>query len=347
MKRFFRIGVVVFLFVLCPCASPALAEEAAPMNPGKGTPSPEKPAEPAPEKSAEKPADEPADKPAEKPAPEKPPEKPAAEPAPKKPPSTPEVVFVPFKWKAKKEKKSLLVLQPRAFGYLWLSQTLRVSAPWARGSEISIHSDLDMERFVFLTPSVYVELNFRIFGLLARLHFSYTSIALHGLTLLGSDLRFGSVVFPAGTVVGSEFDHRRASVRYYQEVLDIDYLSLDAVVGGDYFYFRNEMDAPGVNRQEDRTEEALPVVGARTCLKPYKWGWAYAKLSGFYWNLGKTAGATGIFETTVGITIRFTEHWGFNLDFSLAWISIRKGRRSPVELDFVEFGPGLAVYAKL
>jgi hypothetical protein len=269
------------------------------------------------------------------------------DPAPAPIPSEPEVIYVHRPVETKKKSKSLLVLEPRAMGYKFLKDRVRVGFGRDERSRIEGDRHLGLENVLFLSPEINTQLNFKILGFLARLHLSYTDITLHGLTQLSKDIGFSGTVFPAGTVVGTRFTHRRARIRYFQEVLQHEGVTLDVNLGGDYLFFRHILDSPGFAREKDVTETGFPVAGVRAFWVPVPWGRLYGALSGFYWNLGRETGASGLFEASIGFSIFFTPTWGFMVDFTFLWISHREGRTGRVAIDYFEFGPGIALYACL
>jgi hypothetical protein len=306
-------------------------------------------AEPPAPKEEEKPPEEEA--PAEEGEPSAPREEPGPDkdPAPEPAPPKVKVITIPEKvvYIEKKPKKSLLVLQPRALSYSVIEERFRVGASGSKGTNIEPDDDLGMDNVLFLSPAVNLELNFKIFGLLARFHFSYTASTLHGLYQIGRPITFSRTTFPVGTVVGSQFTHRRVTVRYFQEIIASDLFDVDVALGADYFYFRNILDAPTLAREKDVTESAIPVIGARGFYKPFDWGKTFLRLDGFYWNLGRETGMTGILETSLGVSIHISGNLGFAVEFAVEWISIRKGRPARVEVDCVTYGPRISVYAKL
>jgi hypothetical protein len=226
-------------------------------------------------------------------------------------------------------------------------ERVQVGGEGREGTKIKPEEDLGLDTVLFLSPEINTQLNWTIFGHLARIHLSYSDITLHGLYQLKRDIGFGRTVFPAGNVLGTQFTHRRARLRYFQEVYKSDLGSLDFQVGGDYLFFRNILHTPGFARQKDVTEAGIPALGARAFLAPFSWGQVYARMGGFYWNLGREAGASGIFEWGLGLSVFFSKSWGFMMDFSFLWISLRKGREDRVVLDYWEYGPGIAIYACL
>ncbi len=264
-------------------------------------------------------------------------------------PAPPTVVtrteYVYLKEKAKK--KSLLLLEPKALSVRFLFERFRVGSDTLRGSSIEPDEDLGMDSVVFLKPDVNWELEFKIFGLRARLGFSYTDNTMHGLRTLDRAFSFSRTTFPSGTVLGASFTQRRATARYFQEIAASDLIDVDLALGADYVFFRNVLDAPALAREKDATEHALPILGCRAFYKPYEWAWVFVRIDGFYWNLGRETGEAGILEAAAGLSFRLSENLGFEVEFSVDVISIRKGRKARVELDYVEFGPGIAVYAKL
>jgi hypothetical protein len=260
----------------------------------------------------------------------------------------PEVITVPYKVVQRKaKKKSLLVLKPRAIAYKWLFERFRVGSDGVRGTTISPGEDLGLADTQFLSPQINIELSFPVFGMEARLRFAYSDTTLHGVTALGRDIRMSRTLFPAGTIVGSQFTQRKVSLRYFQTIVESSLIDVDLGVGVDYVFFRNVMNSPGFSRQRDVTEAALPVLSVRGFLSLVDGGEAFVRLTGFYWDLGSSTGETGVFECSVGFAVHFSKTWGFQFNLSLAYVSIRKGTKSPVAIDYWEIGPGLAIYASL
>jgi hypothetical protein len=260
----------------------------------------------------------------------------------------PEVVYMPPPIRSLKPKeKSFLVLEPRAMSYKFLIERIHMGSGSDEGSKIKLERHLGVDRTLFLSPEINTQFNFKILGFLARLHLSYTNTTLHGLALLTKDIRFNGTTFPVGMIVGTQFTHRRARIRYFQEVFQSESVTVDINVGGDYIFFRNILESPGFTQEKDVTETALPILGARVFATPFSWGRFFACASGFYWNLGRDMGATGSFEVSVGVAVYFTKTWGFLLDLSFLRLSVREERFSRAQIDYWEFGPGLTLYASI
>jgi len=272
-------------------------------------------------------------------------------PAPGKPgaKAEPEVVYLPFASPPpqKSRKKSLFFVEPRAIGYRFILERVRVGDGGARGTKIEPEADLEMENALLLSPEINTQINYEILGYLTRLRFNYTSVTLHGLAKLGRDLAFGSETFTAGTVVGSVFSQRRVSLRLVQEVFKSDAVEVDVGLGADYLYFYNLLHAPGIARESDTTETGLPVAETEWRFLPLAWGVIHARLGGFYWNLGRETGFAGVLAFSTGVSVFFTKSWGFTIEFSVNWISMGKGRHDRTLVNYWEFGPGLALYASL
>lgn len=249
--------------------------------------------------------------------------------------------------KENEKKKSILLLEPRAISLMFLFERFRAGSETLRGTSIEPDEDLGMDSMVFLLPDINMEIETRVFGLRARLRFSFTDNTLHGLKKLGRPVAMSRTVFPADTVVGSTFTQRCAEVRYFQELVESDLILADLALGADYMFFRNVIDAPGFAREKDVTEAAIPILGARASYRLTEWGILFLRADGMYWNLGRETGATGIFEAAAGISVKFSERLGFEIEFSMDLRYLRKGRRARVEIDYVGFGPGISVYAKL
>ncbi|MHC4779136.1 MAG: hypothetical protein ACYTFG_11220, partial [Planctomycetota bacterium] len=148
----------------------------------------------------------------------------------------PEIIYLPppIRGLKKPKEKSLLVLEPRAISYKFLFERVHIGSGTDEGSKIKPERHLGLDHVLFLSPEINTQLNFEIFGFLARLHFSYTDTTLHGLSRLTKEIGFNGTIFPAGLVVGTQFTHRRASVRYFQEVFQSELFTVDFNVGGDY-----------------------------------------------------------------------------------------------------------------
>jgi hypothetical protein len=235
------------------------------------------------------------------------------------------------------------VLQPRAVGYKFFFERIQVDANGSDGTRIRPERDLDLDREIFLSPEVNVQFQYKILGFMARLHVTFINETLHGLVLLDRDIRFRRSVFPAGAIVGSEFTHRRARVQLFQEVYTSERAAFDVRLGAEYFFFRNVLTSPGLTRAKDITESALPMLGARAFYKPVPWLEIYSTAYAFYWNFGGKRLA-GSVEGSVGAFVRIFRNWGFMLDFTAVWIAMRE---DAVRLHYVEFGPGVILYACL
>jgi hypothetical protein len=244
----------------------------------------------------------------------------------------------------KAKKKNLFVLKPRALSYKFILERIRIDGAGVTGTWIKPEEQLGMDRERFLSPEINIQIHYDILGFMARLHLTFVDETLHGLSLLDRDVRLRHTLFPAGTVVGSEFTHRRASVRYCQEVYKSDSLDFAFLAGGEYVFFRNVITSPGLAREKDITETGFPILGTRGFYRPVAWGKVYASLSGFYWKAGKEGDLAGTLEFSAGLFLQLCRNWGFMLDFTVKWTALREG---DVRLHYLEFGPGMILYACL
>lgn len=259
----------------------------------------------------------------------------------------PEALLIPVGPERRNRKQSLLVMEPRALGYRFISEHVSLSSGHASGTRINLENDLDVANQVFLAPQVNSEINLDVLGFMTRFQFTYISHDLHGIAMAKKDLWFGGRNFSAGTVIGTHVVHRRMRLRYIQDILRFPWIEADISLGAEYFYFYHRLDAPGFAVEDDLTENTIPVPGCRIFLVPWQFCRVFADVEGFGWNLGADMGMTATLNCTIGVWIKFTETWGFVLDFSLRWIMMREGDASKVDLLFFEFGPGIAIYASL
>jgi hypothetical protein len=288
--------------------------------------------------------------PAETPEPEKPANPPEKQPAATHDP-VPEPAPVPLPRLAtpgtERKPRSLLVLVPRTIGYRVFLERLHVGSDGDGGSKIKSERDFGLSNVHLVSPDINVELNTEVLGLLARLHFTYTDNELYGWGIVPKDIRFGRTLFPAGCTVGTSFHSQRVHIRYVQEVFHDPMGEVDVSVGSEYFYIRNKVESPGLARQEEVSEAALPVFGVAGWFGPAEWGRVYARAQGFYWNLGKDVGEAGTFEFASGLSLRLMKGWGVNVGFSALWLTMAEGRSSRVRIWYLDYGPEVAIYASL
>lgn len=245
----------------------------------------------------------------------------------------------------KASRRSVLVLEPRAVSYKSVLLRTQVGCDGVEGTKIKPERHLGLDRTLFLSPEINVQLNFEILGYLSRLHFTFEDETLHGIAQIPKDIRFGRTLFPAGSIMGAEFQARRARARWFQEVFKADTMALDMTLGVEYLMFRTVLTSPPLSRQKDVSETGLPILGARAYYSPLPWLRLYGALSAFYWDLGTER--AGFFETALGVFVTFTRSWGFLVEFQFERITLREEGDDRVTQDLWDWGPALTLYACL
>lgn len=256
-----------------------------------------------------------------------------------------------------KEDPGSIILTPRGFWYSEISGDTRVGRDGLLGTRLDFGSrrrglGLDTDKLA----SPYADLEFP--GELADNVNNVASIKFWWLNYDGAarhdqDFLFNRTTFLAGATYVTEVSVLALEVRYRLDI-SVDWVgewTFSPIVSWNIQSHDVKIEDPfdGTARDRKKIVGTYPAGGLRVTWKPVWWFGPYLEAVGveFSWMNAFELAVVHV-ELRAGVLFRFSETWGFIVEYAYTRVELIRGRTSSgrSQIDGVNVGPAMSIYAK-
>ena len=326
--------VLAVVAVLAGLSVPAAAQDPAP---------PEQPAQEPPPKPEAEPQEKPEEKPEEGPA-EQPESKKDERPRPRFELLDPE--GSPFGARPLAALGIPLVISPKAVGYVAAYPVVRLGRDNLFGTRVRLDPVIGLDNYKIGAPEIHMEVKTDLGGWSNMVRFSFQDSEFRGTRSVRTGFWFDTTFFPQGTVVDGLFSIQDVELKFLQRLGDIGPVELWLSLGGHYTRtFTRLKDPLGGRRESNVLEVPQFVLGGRFAITPAGWCSIFLEVDGMAW---KTRGIrSASLRGSSGIEIRLGGGWGVVLDYSMNYFEGVLTGANRDEVQYLSFGPRLAILAGL